>query len=504
MLLASRTLLAATLVLAACAPLPLQAGRDGIVPIELGSALKPGLQTGFRTQAYDVADVYNANVSVTGPGMASPVNATGNPIAMPNGQGSAVAQVVVPTGNNRVITAAGLNTAGGALASWITVKGVTNVAAGVNPAVSVNWTTTPTARVIEALIAAGSPFAATVNAAQIQTLVNQITVPVGGGASFTVHPSRVDATVIANAIIAAGGSVPGSPPSGSTISAGTISGTIAGLVLNQTASVVANDPGSAPVTTNTSGAYTISGVTPGAGIAVRATTFFTDDVTTTTTVSPGGNGPASATLAPLHYVTRSLYSNGPIANAVMRWSRMPIQILIVQPSNPAGIGWNTDHKTAFAEALARWTNQLGDLISFNVTTVFDNDGSLAAKKAASDIWVDWVNNFGDGRLGYAQAQFSYCGSCSPMSNDLAVHIQLGITTTAGPLPDYSYRGVATHELGHALGSLGNASTNGHSDLETDNMYFSTDPYFPINLIPVLRDYKTMRLLYSSPADITRS
>ena len=501
----SRTLLAAALMVAACTPMPVQPGREGIVPVRLGSPLKPALQAGFRTQSYDVADVYKANVSVTGPGIGAPVNAAGNPIAMPNGQGTTAVQISVPTGNNRIFTATGLDTAGGALASWITVKGVTNVAAGLNAPVAVNWTTTPTARVIEALITAGSPHAATVNTTQVQALVDQITVPVvgGGGTTYTVHPSRVDASAIAAAIIAASGTVPGAPIPAWTIAAGTISGTIGGMVLNKTATVVADDPGSAPVTTNAAGVYSIPGVTPGAGITVRATTFFSDDITTTTTVGPGGTGTANATVPPLHYVSRSLFGDGgAISNKVLRFTRMPIQVLIVRPTG--AIGWLPDHETAAMEAMARWTSQLGDLISFNVTTTTDTTPGVAAQEAAADIWIDWVNLLSGGRLGYAQDAFSYAPGSTPNSLDLSVHVSLGINSTVGLLPDYSYRGVAIHEMGHALGSVGDPTTNGHSSDENDIMYFSTDPYFPINLIPRARDFKTLRLIYSTPADITRS
>lgn len=501
--------LAGLLLLAyACTPFQAPLGPVGTITAQIGGLIKPAMQSqAFRTQAFDVADVYKANVSVTGPGMASPVNASGNPIAMPNGQGSSAVPIVVPTGNNRVITAQGLDANGGALASWITVKGVTNVAAGVNAAVPVNWTTTPTAKVIEALIAANSPYAATVDTAALQALVDQITVPSGAApnTTYTVHPSRVDATVIANAIIANSGTVPGTPPPGSTIAAGSITGTISGLVLNKTATVVANDPASAAVTTAANGTYTITGVTPGNGVTVKATTSFTDDGTTTTNVPVGGAGGANIALTALHYVSRSLYGDGgSIANKVMRWSRMPIQILIVRPSNPGAISWTSDHETAYMEALNRWTSQLGDLISFNVTTTMDNSPTLAAQKAAADINVTWLWNFGDTKLGLAGASWSYCGGCSPNATDLTVNVQLATALQNNELiPDFTYRAVAIHETGHALGSLGNPSTNGHSDVDTDNMFWQTDAYWPINLIPTARDFKTLRLIYSTPADITR-
>jgi predicted Zn-dependent protease len=500
--------MATLLAVVACAPIQTPMGPMGTITAQIGGLVKPALQSpAFRTQAFDVSDVYKANVSVNGPGMGAVVNATGNPIAMPNGQGASAVPIVVPTGNNRVITAQGLDNSGTALASWITVKGVSNVSAGVNAAVPVNWTTTPTAKVVEALMTAGSPFAATVDTAALQTLVNQITVPSGAApnTTYTVHPSRVDATVIANAIIANGGTVPGAPPPGSTIAAGTISGTISGLVLNKTATVVANDPASAAVTSAANGSYTITGVTPGTGITVKATTAFTDDGSTTTTVPVGGAGAANVSLTALHYVSRSLYGDGGgIANKVMRWSRMPIQILIVRPSNPAAIGWTADHETAYMEALNRWTSQLGDLISFNVTTTMDNSGTLAAQEAAADIYVTWLSNFGDTKLGLASASWGYCGGCSPNAANLAVNVQLATKLQNNdPLPDYLYRGVAIHEMGHALGSLGNPSTNGHSDADTDNMFWQTDAYWPINLIPTARDFKTLRLIYTSPADITR-
>ena len=496
----------------ACAPLPGQPGATGTVPLQLGSPVKKALSltpaTGLRTLALDVADVYKANVSVTGPGMVTPVNATGNPLSLPNGQGAATAQVIVPVGNNRVITAQGLNAAGGALPSWYVVKGVTNVAAGLNAPVAVNWTTTPTAKVVEALISTASPFAATVNTAQVQALVDQITVPVvgGGNTTYTVHPSRVDASVIAAAIHTAGGVVPGAPPVGSTIAAGSITGTISGLTNNQTATVVADDPGSPTVTTNAAGAYTISGVTPLTGITVKATQEFYDDTSTTTTVPVGGSGAANATLSPLNYLPRSLFSSGAIVNQVLRWSRMPIRILVIRPNNAAAVGWVPDHETALDEAFAKWLDQLGDKISYSITRIYDNDPTLAAQQANSDIYVEWLYNLSGSTLGFSIfGGFSYCPLCpSPKSTDLSNHIQLATHTSSSVvLPGYVYREVAAHEFGHSLGSIGDATTSGHSDVETDLLYPAVSLNTPLNLMPSARDYKTLRFIYSLPADITK-
>jgi predicted Zn-dependent protease len=500
MSIALRPLASLLLLTVACVPIPGTQGSIGTITAQIGSPVKASWQGGiFRTQAFDVDDVYKANVSVTGPGIAAPVNATSNPIAMPNGQGATSVQIIVPTGNNRIITAQGLDAASGALPSWITVKGVTNVGPGINAAVPVNWATTPTARVIEALITAASPHAATVDANAIQTLVNQITVPSGAApnTTYAVHPSLVNATAIANAIIAGSGTVPGAPQAGFTMAAGSITGTISGLmVVNPTkyftATVVANDPASSPVTTAPNGSYTITGVTPGTGITVKATSDFTEDGKTTTNVPTGGAGGANIGLTGLHYISNSLYGG----NKVLRFDRTPIEVLIVRPSNPAAIGWTADHETAFIEALNRWSSQLNDVIVFNrQPPTTDADPALAGRKADADIWVEWLHDFGSTTLGL-------CTTTVQGSLLKEVKIQLATHSQTALLPNFTYRSVALHEMGHALGSTGSGS-QGHSDLDSDLMYASTDPEFPFNLIPTARDFKNMRLLYTLPADITR-
>lgn len=528
-------LLSGGIALMACTPLPVQPGVTGTVPVQISSPVKRALipdtavsiptsaaaipdtaaalpgtththaDGTLHTHALDVADIYKATVSVNGPGMGASVFASGNPIGVPNGQGTTAAQVIVPVGNNRIIKAEGLNPSGGALPSWYTVKGVTNVVAGLNPPVAVNWTTTPTAAVIEALIMAGSAHADTVNATQVQALVDQITVPAVAGANttYTVHPSRVNASAIANAIIAAAGAVPGAPPAGSTVAAGTITGTISGLIRNQTATIVADDPASPAATTDAAGNYTINGVTPLAGITVRATNEFYDDVTVTTTVPAGGAGSANAAIAPLHYLPRSLYTGGPAVANVMRWSRMPIRILIVRPTDPA-VGWTADHETAVDESLNQWLDQLGDKISYAITRVSDNDPALATQKTNNDLFIEWVNSIGGTTLGFSHfAGITYCGGCTPHGTSLSNSIRLATNVQGHALSAPVLRSVAAHEFGHSLGSIGDSTNSGHSDVVPDLMYPSVSLQRPLNLLPSARDYKTMRFLYSLPADITR-
>jgi predicted Zn-dependent protease len=481
------------LSLIACTRLPNQAITVGTITVNFGSLAAPRTTGTLQTQAFDVADVVQANVSVSGPSIATPIACPLNPIGTPNGQAGGTMQMSVPAGRNRIVTAQALDRQGQQLAPWLAIKGLVDVNAGSNPPMTVTWSTTPAATVVESLLTAGSPFAATVNASQLQQLVDQITVPTtsGGTTTYAVHPSLVNGAAIAAAIIANAGAVPGAPPPGAVTAPGSISGTVTGLSHNETATVVANDPASAPVTTDAAGHYVLSGVTPLPGVSVTARNRFMDDGSAVTSVTSNQVSALTIAPAPMHYIDKDFGTDGWGRPIAIRWTRMPIQVLIVKPSNPAAIHWQQGHLDAMRNAVSVWEHQLGDIMSFNVTETMDNDPAITAKIAASDIHIVWLDTLWGNNGGLCWDSYSYCYSCTPRSLNLHKRIEIG---TYGGQWDYSvWAQTSVHEFGHGLGS-------GHSDSQTDIMggTWSLILNFPSPI-----DLKTIRFLYALPADITK-
>lgn len=509
-----------TLLLAACAGIPSRPGAMGTVPVRLMYPSKTSAGAAFRTTFIDVGNVAKATVSVSGPGIANPI--AGSLATINNGASTSNVQIVVPAGGNRIISARALDPLGHAMPAGYEVKGVANVVAGSNPVTEVSWRTTTTARVVEALLTAGSPYAATVDVTQLQALIDQATQPqpyVTNGPQFVSHPSLYDPTVIANAIIANGGAVPAALPPGAFVPPGSISGHVSGLNAGAAAMVQADDPSSEPVTTSANGDFVIANVTPGTGLTVRVRNADAAVASATVNVASGASVTANLSVPADGYLSNVLYNGSGLSNAVVRWTRMPIQVLFVRPSNPASydpsrMDWNAhSHEDEAKYMFLRWSENLNGTLSFAYSNVLDTDSALASKKAAADIVVEWTLDTFGGRLGDTTPSASICSGCAPKANDLQMAIRLYCVPAHGylfletPLPQYSYdqyRAATLHHIGHALGLIGDSTTGGHSPDSSDVMYAREPlPLVSTNLLPTLRDLNTLKQLYAMPADVTR-
>lgn len=499
----------------------------------------------FKIQYIDPTDVFNANISITGTGISSPItNATSpaNPIRLPNGKKDSVTDIVansVPLGNNRIISVQGLDKSLNSLGTPVIIKGVTNVTANFTSSANISWQTTPTAKVIEKLISLGSAYSSTVNYTSLQTIVDKIVnnnTP--SNLSDDIHPSLVNSDAVATYINSNSGSIPNSATSGEIstyrLTPGTISGNISGITVQvpgvnrllvnyiPPTKVYCNDPASSVVTiTDTSGNYTITGVTPGTGYTVKVV----PDFYTAETVNnvPSGATNVNFSVTKHHYLEHSI---DPTYGVYHFKTTRPINVqLIIPNATRAGtIGYTSDNRAKVIEAFNMWEMLASDVLSFNILSdIYDDDPSLQQKKTDADIYVEWVGSLAGTTIGWAQCYpdvsntsvpppgvtiSGYNGSVMPSDTNYRASISLAVNLSDGQkIPSISAREVAGHEIGHALGlALMAAGTNNTHPQESvaDLLYPSTNFSQPTNLNIDIRDLNTLRFLYSIPPNFTRN
>ncbi|MDZ4837115.1 MAG: tetratricopeptide repeat protein [Candidatus Melainabacteria bacterium] len=166
-----------------------------------------------------------------------------------------------------------------------------------------------------------------------------------------------------------------------------------------------------------------------------------------------------------------------------RWSRMPIRVFI---SSGTGVpGYQNSFHADLMYAFSQWALGSEGRIAF----------SLSTDISQSDIVCDWT---GDPKRILEQGRPIEGGltklNGQPLPNGVDVGIvgaKVTILTNRGgtPLNDEDMKKVCLHEVGHALG------INGHSNSNTDVMFFSESP----TILPVLsvRDRATICRLYGN-------
>ena len=170
----------------------------------------------------------------------------------------------------------------------------------------------------------------------------------------------------------------------------------------------------------------------------------------------------------------------------IRWSlkKQPLKVFI--ETSPSGIrNFQPAYVNRVRQALDVWTKVLDQQIAFMPTS----------NKAQADLRVTWVNGI-DTRGHQDETGTDYtAGLTLPKisGNQLqSMDIRLATFDIQGhPQSSDTIYAVAVHEFGHALGLLG------HSDNPKDIMYAQNESV----VIPSKRDSNTLRLLYSSAADI---
>lgn len=491
----------------------------------------------FKTKSIDPTDVYYGNISVTGQGIVSPINnAFGtNPIRLPNGNENLVLNSInVPVGKNRVITVQGLNENSSSLGNHVQIKGLVDVLENNLTSATVNWNTTPSAKVIENLISASSSHVNTLNGNDIQNLVNKIiNNDTPANTTDDIHPSLVNSTAISNYILNNSGNLPN--PTNSTeindyrITPQTITGKINGITysiigLNGTqykhippTKVYCNDPSSQPFTvTDLDGNYTITGVTPGTGYTVKAEPDFHTQGISNNIASGATN--VNFTVNKEHYLQHSINSGAGISH--FKTTRA-INVQVITPTS-SSVPYTSKHRDAVTYALNAWETLAPDLIDFNVLPdIADNDSTRVTKRNDSDIYIQWTKTLG-APIGVAlqnpvttsdtvppsYQSYSFSYSTMPFYTNLRVFVGLATHTSSNQeLDEKTLKSVAMHELGHALGLALDAAGTGNPHPQTnldDLMYPQVTMNQPTNLNIALRDLNTLKFLYLLPPNITRN
>lgn len=163
-----------------------------------------------------------------------------------------------------------------------------------------------------------------------------------------------------------------------------------------------------------------------------------------------------------------------------RWTRMPVRICIA--SGDGVPGYQNSYFQDLMDAFSQWAVGSGNRITF----------SLSADPSQSDIICDWTGDpnkiMERGRA--VEGGLTKLNGQPTSATDVSItNARITILTNRGgmPLSDDDMRKVCLHEVGHALG------INGHSNSNTDVMFFSESP----TVSPFLsnRDRATIMRLY---------
>jgi predicted Zn-dependent protease len=165
-----------------------------------------------------------------------------------------------------------------------------------------------------------------------------------------------------------------------------------------------------------------------------------------------------------------------------RWTRMPIRVAIASASGVPG--YRDAFPQVLRDAFAKWAAASENRISF----VFVQSPSQA------DICCDWTNNPNKVAEGGRAVEGGLTKlSGQPQSNrDVSINsarITILTNRNGQSLNDDDMKKVCLHEVGHALG------INGHSNNNTDIMFFSESPTVWPSLTK--RDKATICRLYAN-------
>jgi predicted Zn-dependent protease len=177
--------------------------------------------------------------------------------------------------------------------------------------------------------------------------------------------------------------------------------------------------------------------------------------------------------------TNHYLSNVLLNGKVIHWnlSYMPLKVYITPANNLPN--WSQASNTTVEQALTTWSQALNGKVFFKTVST----------PQQADIVVKWQPQLPAHLLG--QNPFKAVNNKILQSDiTLATHHP----TTAAPLTLAQLKQTAIHELGHALGLMG------HSSHPQDRLYSHSNPLQTQPLTQ--RDINTIRLLYSTKADIT--
>ncbi|HEY9844436.1 MAG TPA: hypothetical protein V6D23_28455, partial [Candidatus Obscuribacterales bacterium] len=238
------------------------AGATDRLVLSLGPQLlrRLGGTAGFRTQASDVSQLTSLRVSVSGPGIANPIQSAQIAIG---GVVNSVAIPAVPAGHNRVITAQFYNALNQPVANAVAM-GVYSSGSSSVLTIDVRRRFLVLGRVLASLLSARSPLADSLDTSALQAKIDQLLYGSPTPGPFVVDPVLVDSNLIVSNLNAASGHVASldlSQPA-YVFATSTLTLPVSGLLGSDTLSVRVDDPTSDSVT-QANGTITISGIAPG-------------------------------------------------------------------------------------------------------------------------------------------------------------------------------------------------------------------------------------------------
>lgn len=244
------------------------------------------IETGFHTQGLKCDQIFILDVTITGIGMA-PVNTSASPTP---GSCTFTTGTIppIPAGKSRVVTITAQSEGGSSLA---TIKAPVDIVDGQSTDFDISYRSHVTARIIEELMNAfslasvrgfalaqevpaplpnqlGKVYAANMDLARLQNWVDSL-IGVSGtfpDYSYTHHPLTIQPGVLADAIIANGGEIPQTAPSGYFFTPAALELTLTGVDPGAQLEVSLNDLGSKKLiksNPSTSEVITIPNVLPG-------------------------------------------------------------------------------------------------------------------------------------------------------------------------------------------------------------------------------------------------
>lgn len=271
----------------------------GVKPAIRFAISYPNQASGFRTQAINCASFSRFQVSVSGVGMPSTLYPAAAVAAQNNtipATGCTLNTTVpnVPSGEARVARIVPYDAAGNQIPG-LTLGATFDVTA--NPTtVELSYLSTPAGQIVyDILNVLHDPvLATTIDRAALQTLINTITQAGGTFPNYTygVNPFLVDQADILQALITANGNVGQLSPTNPAfiLSAGSVTGTIAGLVSSDKVTVRVMDPISGALVNQANGNFNIANVPPGTWkLEIVAPPGYTHNAPATITVSEGGS-----------------------------------------------------------------------------------------------------------------------------------------------------------------------------------------------------------------------
>lgn len=280
----------------------------------------------LQIKAINTGEINFIKLEITGIGISTPIYATGADVdgLIPNAGATINATTTVPVGNCRIVSITGYR-ADMTIITGSTFNGIINVVNGVSN-YEISWKTTPTAITMKNILLLSTVpdnwLASMVNTNDLQTFINNVTGVAGAypGYTYTIHPSLVNTTNIATDLRTNNGDVAslnaGNPVYKNT--AGTVTGTLAGLVATDKATITVQDPSSNISANNGNGVFNISNVTPGTWKVTVTSPNYTVSAITPVTVNSGGSSDIGVvTLTPFTpNITTLSAPNGKVGDSI--------------------------------------------------------------------------------------------------------------------------------------------------------------------------------------------